>query len=461
MSESKEIHTLYQQRVRNQEKYAPVPPPFIDLNPETPIAWSLRPATWSYDEYKGGFGPHQFSIQVEPISRPPGANVGFELETQPDLAGIQAQWLLPDVIQKNYSGLFFWILAYLLQPLDLSLGLFYLDKIAKEGATYPEIIQSAASSKKSVGELATSLGLYLPKSILGETSKLNEFFATSLYWMRKFRSERARLNDLLGKITHTDLYLVTGNPYEHYPGRKLLSYYDDSELYQQFGRIGNKFFPKEYSSKRDQLDGLVAFGLDHFGEIRILSWSRPIRLMYRSQSLTLDNLDSIPKLAILRLGIMVQSAWPTIQDKESWTPLLDLLEEESAAFYSAYLSAKEQDLSLKSFGEKMVISLPAPVEEDPSPCLICRRVYPESDFSLCGHPTCLTCQALLGSSKCPFCTEHFTADGISNEFLRSVQRPIPSYLPLKERIKEINLQKQDRLFKFDWANLQITLFGMK
>ena len=499
------------QAVAEREKYAPVPPPFIvrfdrDVDHPRPIVWLPRSTTWSYEDYDGGVGPHRRSIDVDPRPDPPGVERSV---------GPHAIWLLSDLVNRNDPAVRTWIISYLLKLVSTDLGVFYLDKIDQDGATYPAVIQESIRTvidqTGQAGRVANELGLYLPRS----TRQSLDFFFSSLYWLRKFRPERPALERILVEISHTDLYLVPPNVYEHHPARKLLSYYDDQELYLKFGRIGNRLFPKEYSSKKKQLDGLVAFGLDHFGYIEVERWERPIRLKHHPSGAEfgLDeflSMKEVPRLLILRLAIQVHASLPWLRDPEAWQPLLSLVDRNSHLFYNDYLVSKQQDelyrpseerrssleerrSSLEERGypleerrssleerrsspeerrypleerrssleEKVTMTLPEVEEPGPTECLVCGVVRSDSDFSLCGHPICLICQAMIKSARCPFCTEHFTAEGIRDDFIRLIQDGPVANRDLRDRVLEIFEAAQERLFQFDWANLKVRLFGLK
>lgn len=463
--------------VAEREKYAPVPPPFIvrfDRDPDQPrpIAWLPRSSTWSYKDYDGGLGPHRRSIDIEPTKKILGAESGLVSEAG-RVVGPHAIWLLPDIIDENDPAVKTWILSYLLKLVDKDLGIWYLDKIDQDGATYPAVIQESIrrviEQTSQAGQVANELGLYLPRS----TRQSLDFFFLSLYWLRKFRPERPALSRLLEEISHTDLYLIPSNLYEHHPGRKLLSYYDDQELYLKFGRIGNKFFPKNYSSKKEQLDAIVAFGLEHFGYLEVERWERPVRLRFHpggtrsipGTELQLDELlaaTGIPRLIILRLAIQVHASWPWLRDREVWEPLLSFVDGNSHLFYKDYLTSKQQDHLFSSEDQdKVMITLPMARESQATECLVCGTSRPDSDFSLCGHPICLICQALFKSARCPFCTEHFTAEAIRDDFIQLVRSGPSSNRDLQARVLQILEESRSRIFQFDWANLQVQLFGLK
>lgn len=449
------------QAVAEREKYAPVSPPFIvrfdrDPNQPRPIAWFPRSPTWTYEDYDGGIGPHRKSIDIDPRDHHDGR-----------ITNPHAIWLLHDITNNNEPAIETWIVSYLLKSIQKDLGIWYLDKIDQDGATYPNKIQESIrrviDQTSQAGQVANELGLYLPRS----RRQSLEFFFLSLYWLRKFRPERPGLSRLLEEITHTDLYLMPSNLYEHHPGRKLLSYYDDQELYLKFGRIGNQFFPKDYSSKKEQLDAIVAFGLNHFGHIEVERWERPVRLRYYPGGieLQLDELLSTTKmrrLVILRLAIQVHASWPWLRDREIWQPLLSFVDKNSHLFYNEYLISKKQDYLLSTEDqEKVTIALPVAREFQSTECLICGIARPDDDFSLCGHPVCLICQALFKSARCPFCTEHFTAEGIRDDFIRLVKDGPDTNRDLRDRVLQILEESRERIFQFDWSNLQIQLFGLK
>jgi hypothetical protein len=108
-----------------------------------------------------------------------------------------------------------------------------------------------------------------------------------------------------------------------------------------------------------------------------------------------------------------------------------------------------------------MITLPLARESQATECLVCGTSRPDSDFSLCGHPICLICQALFKSARCPFCTEHFTAEAIRDDFIQLVRSGPSSNRDLQARVLQILEESQSRIFQFDWANLQVQLFGLK
>lgn len=442
------------QQVVEQSKHTPIPPPF-STSGDRPTIWFRRATTWSYDDYDGGLGPYRRAIDIEPRRQ------DVERTVAP-----HAIWLLPDIIDWNEPAVQVWILSYLLKPIQTDLGIQYLDRIDQDGAAYPEQIQEAIRTvidqTSLAGQVANDLGLYWPRSTRGSL----DFFFLSLYWLRKFRPERPGLDRLLEEVTTTDLYLIPSNLYEHHPGRKLLSYYDDRELYLKFGRIGHLLFPKEYSSKQQQLDGLVAFGLQQFGYIQVEQWERPVRLRYYPDGteMSLDRLLSskqIPRLVLLRLAIQVHASWPWLRDPEVWQPLLTMIDQQSHLIYDEYLTSKRRDYNLSLIEKGEVIALPTLPTPAPSECLVCHVVRADRDFALCGHPICIMCQAMLKSAQCPFCTEHFTAEAIGDDFVELIlDGPNPKH-NLKQEILKTLEQSRGRLFQFDWANLQVRLFGLK
>ena len=360
---------------------------------------------------------------------------------------------------------------------NLELGTRYLNQMVRDGVEYNvEILNSIADN--SIDGLYIPRNLILPALDSNESMSKKEFFLDSIYWLRYLRSEKIRLDDL----TWIDLYLVGSNPFERYSARKLLSYYNDKELYLKFGKIGKFLFPKTYSSKRTQLDGIVAFCLQPFGYFTVLNWSRPIKLEYHSSVVPLESekiqnfelsdltlnfglsLDQeSPKfMPLLRLGIQIEACWPLITDKEAWMPFIDMINSNSHLLHEEY----KKGLSFPSEEKKKRVTVILSdnfesYEQIYNTCLLCLHNRPLGDFSLCGHGTCMTCQSLLGTAKCPFCTEHFTADNLNDEYVKILQSDLgnSSKLLLQDKIRQMTALKSDRSFKFDWSNVDVTIFS--
>lgn len=472
----------YIEDVQSESEYAPTPPPMlvypnasIDLDP---IIWRRRAPTRVLDLYQGGIGSQTESIQAEESSPTP---VGPSVE-------ISVPVLLPYIIRNDYEASALWVYSYLLKTLPVDISLFYLQKIHEEGAQYPDeihyAIKTVLNRPKMLGRVSNSLSLYLPREIREDPLT---FFYSSLYWLRQFRSIRSSLLPLLEQITWLDLYLVTSNPYELFPARKLLSYYRDDELYMRFGRIGNHYLSKEYHSKRSQLDSFVAMTLRHFGYVKVISWSRPVRLIYyppdlsvapsvgrkfqsdnTSQETNLQELLSrtdLHAMVILRLGIQLYASLPAIKDKNAWQPLIELLEHKAGSFYNQYLMYKTNLETYTTTREPVVVpiedqSLEAPVDGR-AQCQVCKVMRPIGDFSLCGHPICMLCQVLLKSAACPFCGEHFTADNLDVDFLGMINSPLEPAFSMQSAIRQVNDKIKDRVYKFDWSTLTLGLFGLK
>jgi len=442
----------YISEVRKQGRYGPTPPEIIvyptnvDLEP---IIWRRRSTTYDFEDYQGGFGERSDPIQPDNLIVP---------------------WLMP--FQSNTTALEFWIYGYLLKDIPLNLGLAYLQQIYKDRAEYPEEIHYAIKTTldrpKTIGQIANNLGLYLPRLIRNNPQS---FFYKSLYWLRQFRPVRQQLAPILDEISSIDLYLVTPNPYELFPGRKLLSYYRDDQLYHRFGRIGNEYLSKDYLSKRDQLDSFVRFTLNYFGFFEVLNWSRPIRLRYsakNSPSIELSLHEALeqknyPEILLLRLGIQLYASLPRVHDLEAWEPLIQLLETRAADFYNLYLHYKMNDfpnIQPAVFEPILDVSFEVPPNEK-AECLICNQARPISEFSLCGHPICLICQALTKSAACPICGEHVTADALDSEYIQLLFDPISPSWNFHERIQEIQKEIHERSYKFDWSTKNVSLFGFR
>jgi hypothetical protein len=471
----KEKKMDYISEVQRQGKYGPTPPEMIayPLDPSDvdlePIIWRRRSTTYDFDSYHGGYGQQENSIQLEPERSMINEK---DFPTVPD---IKVPWLLPFIIRNDENALKVWIYAYLLNEIPLNPGLYYLEKIHQESATYTEEIHYAIKAildrPQIAGSIANQLGLYLPKTIRGDPIP---FIYESVYWLRQFRSEEPRLSPILDDMTPIDLYLVTPNPYQLFPGRKLLSYYPDDQLYYRFGRIGNEYLSKNYISKRAQLDSFVAMTMKYYGYFKIVNWSRPIQLIFFSNqqkeiSLNLNEVferKDLPPIAILRLGIEVYASWPQIKDPAGWQPFLTFLETHAADFYNLYLNYKlgppftentTKDAIIHSVNET---SLEAPLDQK-AICQVCRVVRSIDEFSLCGHPICLVCVALLNTASCPFCHEHVTANKLNENFIQMDLESVSTNQDLLKRVDKVREDLVNRTYKFNWSTLNVSLFGLK
>jgi hypothetical protein len=389
--------------------------------------------------------------------------------------------MIDDIIKGNLHTLLLWTYAYALQNSQFSMyfAVKYLVQIANDGIEYPKNLLAEISA-----ELPTKLQLYIPKHLYlpdlssiesasngFKISPLENFIFGSIYWLRYLQPQKLQLED--DKFSSVDLYLVTANSFERYPGRKLLSYYNDKDLYMKFGRVGKFFFPKNYPSKMIQLDGIVGMSLQPFGYFTVQNWTRPINLLYHYSEIPLgkenikifdlDTLinsysDYIPTyMPLLRLGIQIESNWSLISDKEAWDPLISFVNSNSKLLRQEYLKYKNSFITNISIDT--IITIPdnfESLEQKYTTCLLCEKSRPLDDFSLCGHGTCITCQSLLGTAKCPFCNEHFVADNLNDESVRILQSDVRK--DFTDRINQINKLKQDRNFKFDWANGEVVLF---
>lgn len=484
-------------------KYASQPPPDIVSRYEAgpnwerpanqgPIAIFRRAPTYDLKDYSGGVGVYMRDANANFPSKE-STNYSFT-----DIYGtIKPTIMLNDIIKGNQSALLMWIHTYLLQNSQLSMyfAIRYLAQIANNDAEYPKDILNIVKSTidrilegqdiAAISQSAQQLQLYIPKNFylpdLDDSrnfiiSPIESFFFGNIYWLRYSRPEKSRLSPVIDKFSLLDLYLITANPFERYPGRKLLSYYNDQDLYLKFGRVGKFFFPKTYSSKRLQIDGIMGMCMQPFGYFTVQNWSRPVRIIYHYseiplgpeniQTFDLDNLInsnlSDLYMPLLRLGIQVESSWPLITDKETWIPFIKMINSNAQILHQEYLKFKSSPIT--NVSTDTLISLPdnfESLEQKYITCLLCEKVRPLGDFSLCGHGTCITCQSLLGTAKCPFCNEHFVADNINDEFVRVLQSDFGknNRKDLLDKVRQINNLKQDRAFKFDWTNGDLILFS--
>ena len=484
---------------------------------EGPVAIFRRAPTYELNDYSGGFGVYMRDANSKPIPdniirAADKSGLGNEIERSfsKRYGATRPTIILTDIIQNNKRAITMWAYTYFLQSRQMSLysGTRYLIQISNNDAEYPSelltIIKSTIDQLQNrssdniimtIVQKCSQLRLYIPRNLilpeiqpsqteeLKELAPVEEFLFGNIYWLRYFRPERPRLNPIINNFGMVDLYLIAANPFERYSARKLLSYYPDQDLYFKFGRLGNFFFPKTYPSKRVQLDGIVGMCLQPFGYFTIENWTRPVRLTYHrprpqipfgpEDTWTLDldtlinanfKLDNVPIdtiMPFLRLALQIESSWPLITDKYAWQPFLDYVNSNAKEFYTEYQRVSRIPITNVSVHTSVI--LPdnfESLEQKYTVCLLCEQVRPPGDFSLCGHGTCVTCQAFLGTAKCPFCTEHFIADNISDDFVRILQSNPneETRIIIREKVKQVTNLKRDRPFKFDWANGQVRLF---
>jgi len=409
----------YLSEVNERAKYGPIPPPVIVMPTEAgdpddplsvPAAILLRRAA-----------PYDLKSPRHRERKIPVLEIPFMLEP---------------LIKEDIPSLTGWIKAYTLQipngQLSFQNGLILISKIVEDDAAYPEKLTD-----------------WIEKNLL-----TNLVF--DAYWLRYLRPDRIYLENIILDLNLTDLYLVTSNPYEHHAARKLLSYYTDDEL-------DTKFVPLDRSlPRRDRLDILISTSLSRFGYILVENWSYPVGFTYRfsnsERSFSLEELtqmieqglDDNYQMAVLRLFIQVRSSWPWISDKKTWETFLIAVRNRLDQLVRVFRSNRNQ-------GRFEIVANIDLREQEFNFCLLCKQRQDENQFGLCGHGVCMNCQAFLGTTKCPFCVEHFVADGINNQYVHTVTERLSVKPALQQRVLEVLSQKRDREYSFDWANSEIKL----
>lgn len=487
------MDSYYLALVNERAKYGPNPPPIIirpyeagnptDYFSMSPIIWNRRAAPY---ELPSG-NPKSYGEEL-------GLNIDIRKYIYEFFPTVQNASLVKFLDQGNIPALSAWIQVYLLKPpgknFDLASGLLYLAKIDDDNTGYPNnllekvakvIDEEFSSNQGNLSQIILNSGLniYMP------SSADIDFFLTSIYWNRSFRIDRKRLENILPSLNLIDLYFITSNPLERYAARKLLSYYTDEELYKQFGRLGNYLFPKNYPSKKIQLDAFVAFSLYRFGYFTVENWTTPIQLTYNlpfrivpskeeigQESFSLNNLisqlqnnllDSKLLMPLFRLAIQIYSSWPQVRDQANWEKFLFAVEKYRESFNSILSSYRTYPFQLeteRSVNEKTTVKIPPnfqSLEQTYNICLLCEQTRSSEYFELCGHGVCMSCQALLGTSQCPFCTEHFVAEAIDNSYVSTIMQMIPTIESFQQKIIDISKQKKERVYRFDWSSGDVQL----
>lgn len=440
--------------INERAKYGPDPPPVIVRSSESetqpdyfnipPIIWLRRPAPYNLPSTV----PKSYGSDLD-------LNINVEGRMSDFFPSLKNSSLIKYLNQKNISAITVWIQAYTLKMPDenfnLISGLLYLSKIEDDGTEYPKEIL-----EKITNLLDKRTNIYPSMDI----------FPTSVYWMRSFRFERKRLDILLPKLDLFNLYFITSNPFERYAARKLLSYYTDKELHKQFNYDTSS---KGYFSKKIQLDAIVSLSLYQFGYFTIENWSTPVRIIFNFpqmnemsktyyqltdliQQIYESKLDDNLLMPILRLTVQIYSSWPWIKDKSIWERFLLASEK-----YGNIFNSISERYKIKGFPTGRIPYNFESLEQSYDICLLCEQTRPKDYFGLCGHGVCMGCQGLLGTSKCPFCTEHFVAEAINNQYVSTVTQVISVTDSLRRKINDISIQKKDRKYRFDWSSGDIYL----
>ena len=325
---------------------------------------------------------------------------------------------------------------------------------------------------------------YIPKKISGADPV--GFICESLLWSRYITHESLDSKErklLKNKITLIDLYCVVSNPYERYAARNLLSFFDDQELYARFGRVGNYLMPKDYKSKRAQLDAFVALSRFRFGYFTVNAFERPVMITFNKMMYPIASQELIQKipmglseikftdsevsypgkyiftLPVFQLYLLIKSSWPYLKDKEVWAPFISSCESPQTMqkFLNEFNAFKNdpfklEDRNCHSLDEKQFLEIPdgfSSVEQVFDICLLCKRGKSPSSFSNCGHGVCLDCITYHTSLNCPFCTENFTSDDLSDATILRFAGQQKSNI--QELVTAIETEKKDRNISFDFA----------
>lgn len=309
---------------------------------------------------------------------------------------------------------------------------------------------------------------YIPKNVIPSI-----YVPESLYWLRfltdPLNKERKRIKST---ITLIDLYLISSTPYERYAERNFLSYYDDHELYNTFGRIGNYLFPEEYKSKHEQLDAFVAFSKFRFGYFALLygdyieyikfKYPIPTEEMMERTLMKITDIKficdggnvaewsgkTIYNIPILQLYLLLKASWTyfTEEQKKIYNSFIkncenlkcfNLLTNE----YNFFNNGPFKLENFRNLGEKKILEIPInfkSIEQKWPLCLMCNRENNTETFPICGHGICICC-----SEQCPFCN-NVTTKNRSN------------FQTLLEKIREMKF-KRNVAFDFIGNNWKIPL----
>lgn len=401
--------------VNERAKYGPIPPPEILTEDEVGNADDLL-STPAYVLLR----------RKAPYTLPVGDSSIY-------IPFFNIPFLMNDLINRNIPVINNWIIAYLLENsvVDTKHGLIYLSIIVKNDVVYPTKVTNLIERNK-----------YVPMY--------------DIYWKRFLRPEKLRLAPYISKFNLIDIYLVPGNIFERYAIRKLLSYYNNNELLKIFDSFINKI------EEPFNIDMLAAVILSRFGYFVLnqqdLIYYDPnqTKWIISLNELIISKPNTVTyerwNMALLRLYIHIMADWPYIENKDSWQPFIDFTLNRWNYFYQLYKFTKENipELSIKNW------TITGSLEQIYSLCLLCEIDKSQDRFGMCGHGVCMDCQVKLKNAKCPFCTEHFVAKALDNNFIDNIQDGLPD-TNLQTKILTINKIKHERKYRFDWSNSDIQL----
>lgn len=276
---------------------------------------------------------------------------------------------------------------------------------------------------------------YIPKNI--NLTQIDKYVLETINWLRfvtdPLNKERQQIKS---RITLIDLYFVSSTPFERFAERNLLSYYDDQDLYGNFGRIGNYLFPEEYKSKCEQLDAFVAFSKFRFGYFNLLhgeyieyikfKYPIPTEDMMEKTIMKISDIHfnkiitwpskTIYTIPILQLYWLLKASWPyfTLEQQTIFIPFISNCEHNGVlknliSEYSFFTIGPFKLENYQNLNEKKVLEIPAnfkSIEQKWPLCLICNKQRNENEFKTCGHGICNSCLKLgIEDECCPFCND--------------------------------------------------------
>lgn len=461
-----------------KSRYQPIPPPVLIsqddigelseyVNAE-PVMWLRRAPKYPYMRKH-----HRLNIQFNPekfrSTRPP-----FPLE---DVLSRNYD------ITKKYDILWKWVIIYLSREFtDLSLthGLYYLSLISYDDTGYNQELVNMVynllhGDDKNIIRECVKLGL----NPGGNKETLN-YCITGIYWCKYKRiSNLLILREYMASqlLQEEKLYLYSSNLFERYPMRNLLTCYDDNTLAQLFPNynINDDF-------RKDRLDRIVSSCLLNRGYFKIDTWNHPYELKFRYTKSPNNSPVTLKTSTVMQWSITLEAINQLITTKRDimqtlYYPLLrlylqilasevsdDYMNMFKSVFENTFRLPINSDINVNTLililGNYELITLDhESIEYNAYPCLLCMQNRSYEELGLCGHGICKTCQSKLGTTKCPFCMEHFVCPQVDNNFIEVTadnsfknNQNTQFIQYAKERILQLQAIKDTRKYAFDWVN---------
>lgn len=331
-----------------------------------------------YDPLQDNSVPVYFKLNDDPA-------VGSQNKKPIVPEGMITPFTLRSIIRENVLIMQMWRDAYGLYRMELPDAMRYIARAYRGGSMYPDIIINTLLSVKS--DDSDMFGLSTDRNVILNPI-VEDLDIKETYWNRMHNPETATI--LKYSNSSKSLYLYVENPYERNPLSILASYI--------IGQRTRSFIPYSYV---DPLTGLYHTASKPKG-IKVSWTDLPLIVQYR-----------------LYLSVL---ACEGILDISIFEDFIKYVEDNYVIF----------DEVIQSFDPQPEDSVAVNIN---FPCVICKQIQPESEYSWCGHGICLKCQMKTGRAKCLWCKCHYVCDKLdrlsenfmSDEQISQMIAPVMEY----------------------------------